>query len=618
MPVTYGGERYVITHILSLESVLAKSQDSGKSETLKISDLAVIEDTQEDNEVRDLVLVSEEEWKEAIKWFKIIEPLIDSPRRTQNMVAEAARAANVGTSTLYKKLAKYEETGRVSSLITTKSSGGKGKSRLSPEAEAILSATIAEEYLDKQKRSLEKTYKAVKRAFRSANLKPPHYNTIRNRIKSLPEKEKDEGRLGKKTAAKKHSAFPGHFPGGDWPLAVVQIDHTQFNVILLDDIYRLAIGKPWVTLMIDVFSRMVVGYYISPDRPNSMSVGLCIASAILPKEKTLAKFNISTSWPCWGFMTKIHADNAGEFRGKMLMRACHEYSIDLEWRPVRTPHYGAHIERLLGTILKEVHSIPGTTFSNIKERGEYDSEGNAIMTYSEFEAWLLTYITGIYHQRPHSSLLIPPIKQYERGILGTDEIIGRGFPRKAVDEESLKLDLMPYYERTIQGNGIRINWVHYYSDVLRRYVNARDPNNPKLKRQFTFRRKPNDISVTYFYDPDTKQYYKVPYRDTSLPPMSEWDFRAAREKLVKQGRDDTNERLIAESYEQMRDIQEKAAQKTKSARRAQQRRIHNKEIEQPTLSNIHPTEAASTDAELNLSTDSPSAVIEPFDEIEFL
>jgi transcriptional regulator of acetoin/glycerol metabolism len=83
----------------------------------------VIEDTQGDSEVRDLVLVSEEEWKEAVKWFKIIEPLIDSQRRTQNMVAEAARAANVGTSTLYKKLAKYEETGRVSSLIIPKSSG---------------------------------------------------------------------------------------------------------------------------------------------------------------------------------------------------------------------------------------------------------------------------------------------------------------------------------------------------------------------------------------------------------------------------------------------------------------------------------------------------------------
>ena len=619
MHVICGGKHYVITHILTLESVLAKNQDSGESESLKISNLELPGEDQHDNAgIKDVTLIPEEEWQEAVKWFKIIEPLLHVPRRTQELVKEAARAANIGTSTIYKKISKYEETGRISSLIPAKSSGGKGKGRISPEAEAILSTTIADVYLSKQRRSLENTYLAIENAFRTAGIKPPHRNTIRNRILAIPEKDKDKMRLGVKPAAKKNSAFPGHFPGGDWPLAVAQIDHTQFDITLLDDIYRLPIGRPWVTLMIDVFSRMVLGYYISPDRPSSMSVGLCMANAILPKEKLLAKFNISTSWPCWGFMTKIHADNAGEFRGKMLARACKEHGVDIEWRPVKTPHYGAHIERLLGTILKEVHSLPGTTFSNIKERCEYDSEGNAIMTYSEFERWLLTFITGVYHQRPHSSLLISPLKRYEQGILGTDEIVGRGFPRKATDEDRLKLDLIPFYERTIQGYGIRINWVYYYSDVLRRYVNARDGEHPLKKRLFIFKRMPTDISVTYFYDPEIRQYFTVPYRDTSLPPMSEWDFRAARERLRKQGKDDTNERLIAESYKQMVLIQEEAARKTKSARRSQQRRTHNKKIEKPSLSNSPLTESVAHAAKTRSNEESSTNVIEPFDDVEFL
>ena len=50
--------------------------------------------------------------------------------------------------------------------------------------------------------------------------------------------------------------------------------------------------------------------------------------------------------------------------------ACKEYGIDLEWRPVATPHYGAHIERLLGTLNDEIHSAPDTTFSNPRQRGE--------------------------------------------------------------------------------------------------------------------------------------------------------------------------------------------------------------------------------------------------------
>lgn len=230
-----------------------------------------------------------------------------------------------------------------------------------------------------------------------AGLKPPHYNTIRSRVLAISEKERDKGRLGAK-AVNQHGAFPGHFPGADWPLAVVQIDHTKFDIMLVDDIHRLCIGRPWVTLAIDVFSRMVVGIYVSFEPPNGMSVGLCIAHAILPKEQWLVRLGLSTSWPCWGVMQRIHVDNGREFRGNMLQRACKEYSIDLEWRPVKTPHYGAHIERLLGTFNEEIHSLPGTTFSAPTNRGEYDSEGQAVMTMAEFEKWIVTYITGVYHQ----------------------------------------------------------------------------------------------------------------------------------------------------------------------------------------------------------------------------
>jgi putative transposase len=117
-----------------------------------------------------------------------------------------------------------------------------------------------------------------------------------------------------------------------------------------------------------------------------------------------------------GVMQRIHADNARELRGHTLQRACKEYGIDLEWRPVTKPSYGAHIERLLGTFNEGIHALPGTTLSNPAERGEYDSENKAMMTVAEFEKWLITYITGVYHQREHSSLSTSPVKQYEKGF----------------------------------------------------------------------------------------------------------------------------------------------------------------------------------------------------------
>ncbi len=610
-----GGRRYVITHILSLEALLAKDLETGRSLELKLCDitppptqLSVPEKTA----AKDLALIEQKDWTTAELWFSRIHPLLTG-RRTDEMVRAVAQEAGVHRTTVYRKLARYEQSSRVSELTPTKPTGGKGQSRLAPEAEAIVDSLLKEVYLNKQKRSFKKTADEISRSFAHAELKPPHYNTIRKRILAISEKERDKERLGAKAVSKKHDAFPGHFPGADWPLAVVQIDHTKFDIMLVDDIHRLCIGRPWVTLAIDVFSRMVVGIYVSLEPPNSMSVGLCIAHAILPKEQCLARLDLSTSWPCWGVMQRIHADNGREFRGNMLQRACKEYNIDIEWRPVKTPRYGAHIERLLGTFNQEIHSLPGTTFSSAAERGEYDSEGQAAMTMTEFEKWLVTYITGVYHQRQHGGLMTSPIQQYEKGVLGTDELPGRGLPRRIVDEDRLRLDLMPYFERTVQPYGVVLDEVHYYSDVLRRFVNAKEPHQPRTKRKFTFRRDPRDISTLYFYDPEVKDYFRIPYRDTAHSPMSIWEFREARRRLEKEGVKKINEALIFRSYEQMRVIEEQARHETKHVLRKNQQRRDQKQIYQPKVA----VEKIPSESDQSVSGGTPP-VVQPFDELEEL
>jgi putative transposase len=332
------------------------------------------------------------------------------------------------------------------------------------------------------------------RRCRNAGVPLPHPNTVRYRIAQLSEEMKLKKRVNAKAAREKFAPVTGHFPGADYPLAVVQIDHTELDIILVDDIHRLPVGRPWITLAIDVFSRMVAGLYVSFDPPGALSTGLCVAHAILPKEKWLARYDITASWPCWGLMKTIHTDNAKEFRGNMLRRACEEHGIELNFRPVATPHYGGHIERLLGTVLKEIHTLPGSTFSNPSERGEYDSEARAAMTLFEFEKWLANFIVGVYHQRVHSSLQMSPIKKYEQGIMGTEGSPGTGHPVRILDEDHLRLGFMPYVARTIQGYGVVIDEIHYYSDVLRRFINAADPADPRRKRQFIFKRDPRDIS----------------------------------------------------------------------------------------------------------------------------
>ncbi len=73
---------------------------------------------------------------------------------------------------------------------------------------------------------------------------------------------------------------------------------------------------------------------------------------------------------------------------RALRRGCEQYGIAIDYRPVRTPHYGGHIERLIGTMMGKVHLLPGTTFSNVHVKGDIDPGKTAAMTLDELERWL--------------------------------------------------------------------------------------------------------------------------------------------------------------------------------------------------------------------------------------
>jgi transposase InsO family protein len=68
------------------------------------------------------------------------------------------------------------------------------------------------------------------------------------------------------------------------PLELVQIDHTQLDVMVVDESQRMVLGRPWLTLAIDVASRVVTGFYVSLDAPAAISVAIVLTHAVLPKD----------------------------------------------------------------------------------------------------------------------------------------------------------------------------------------------------------------------------------------------------------------------------------------------------------------------------------------------
>jgi putative transposase len=110
-----------------------------------------------------------------------------------------------------------------------------------------------------------------------------------------------------------------------------------------------------------------------------------------------------------GLPDVLRADNGKDFRSDALRRGCREHGIGLDFRPIATPHFGGHIERLVGSVMGRIHLLPGTTFSNPRERKDYASEDKAAMTLTEFEHWLAVEVSERYHRDRHRGLGATPL-----------------------------------------------------------------------------------------------------------------------------------------------------------------------------------------------------------------
>lgn len=565
--------RYQVVDLVSATHIVIKNHDD-KTKTVKASD--VLQDRgQPSDPLPDLSVIAPDKWERALEIYAAIQPLLAmGAGRTRTDVKKVADAMDKHIATVYRWIDDYESSGLLSALIrkTRKDAGAK---RLEVQVETIIKEVIEELYLDSQRRTTTKVAREARKRCKQNGLPEPDPQTVRNRILEISEEYRMRRRRGAKAAAEHFDHILGSFPGAEYPLAVVQIDHTPMDVILVDDVNRMPINRPFLTIATDVYSKMCVGYYLSLDHPGALATGLCISRAILGKEAFLASLGLDDmAWPCCGVMTRIHTDNAKEFRGNLLGIATKQYGIIAERRPKGRPHFGGHVERAFRTFMHEVHNeLPGTTFSNVREKLEYDSEGRAVMTFHALEKWFTLFLLGVYHQSPHAGNDgLPPIVKWDRGIYGTNNEIGTGIPMRVPDEERLKLDFMPVMTPTVQRYGIQIMGIQYWCDALRYFAGDHDPDLGKGKPKYICRYDPRNLSKIWMFEPKSGKYIEVPYRDLSRPPISLWELKESKRQLKKESIATTNEELIFKTIDRMRQLVAEEADKTKAARVKRQKR----------------------------------------------
>ncbi len=334
------------------------------------------------------------------------------------------------------------------------------------------------------------------------------------------------------------------------PLDVVQIDHTPMDIVVVDDLYRQPLGKPYLTLATDVATRCIVGFVISFVPPGAGSVSLCMTLIVSPKAAWLRQLGVAGEWPMAGLPKTLHLDGAAEFKSKALRRGCGQYGIELVYR--ERPHHGGHIERLIGTKMSKLKALPGATGGSPKARRSYDPDKHAALTLGELEAWFAQQIVGRYHQEPHRGL---------KG--GTPAGAWALHPAPALSPGPLKrfrIAFLPAISRTLRRDGIVFEHLRYWHPIFSQWLARRE----RLVLHFD----PRNLSKLYV--PDEGDYLEVPFADLRLPPVSLWEAQAATRHLRLAGQKSINPALLIEAIDKQREIVRAAQAKTRKMRRKQQ------------------------------------------------
>lgn len=227
--------------------------------------------------------LSNAKWAQALFRAEVIGPIADSNVISKWSAAEAANRLGLSKRTVYSLVQKWRENdSSVASLVSQGSSGGKGGSRLNVQVEKIVLEAINKIYLTCQKISVAALTKFIKAQCYKSNFRAPAMNTIRSRIYRLSYNKAISSREDP-SAARKFQAIEGSFPQVINPLDVIQIDHTLVDIIIVDAVTRQEIGRPWISIAIDVYSRCIVGFYLTLESPSATSVGLCLSHAVSDK-----------------------------------------------------------------------------------------------------------------------------------------------------------------------------------------------------------------------------------------------------------------------------------------------------------------------------------------------
>lgn len=474
--------------------------------------------------------------------------------------------------TVYRWNKKFIKSGNdIRSLATRNVLKGNRTKRYSEQLDEIVTKAINIHYLTLQKNTITDTYLyAVRLIDRENKLLPKEMHLpdltrsyVESLIKNIDEYDKCVARDGKQAASRKYRSTLSKI-ACERPLERVEIDHTLLDLFVIDEKTSLPLGRPWVTSCIDVMTRCIMGIYVGFEPPSQLSVGRCLQHAIMPKTEMKVDYpNIKNKWASYGVMEKLVVDNGLEFHSKGLDALCFPFGIDIVYTPRKTPWFKPHIERFFGELNRNVaHITPGTTFSNILHKGDYDPTKHANVSLSTLKEMITMWIVDFYHQKPHGSIGMSPAESWAKYAQ---------YNQIPLPSSPTGIDILLGHtdERTLSHKGIELFGLRYNCPDLN---NIRITHGERLK--VTIRYDGGDIGHLYVIHPTSNEYIYVPAIDQKYADgLGLWQHNICKKYVLNYMNKRKDIKALAEAKEKIRELIERDMVNKKMKTRARAERF---------------------------------------------
>lgn len=313
------------------------------------------------------------------------------------------------------------------------------------------------------------------------------YSSFCKKIKKeVTEREEYAKRHGSRAALMKFGVFETRaLP--DFALEEVQVDHCLIDVFVLPPDGGPPV-RPWLTAILDVATRAVLGIHIGFTPPSYDCLQRCIAHAIWPKD--LSAFpEIENDWPFFGIFDFCFADNGLDFLCGSLRAT--EAALDFEVinLPIRSPWLKGVIERFFRTLNTRVFSLAdGRVLQGQNKLEPYNPAHDATWTLDRLSYEIVKFICDDYHVTPHPRLGTTPLARW-RELTALKAIRIPPSPDLIIPLTGL------VYRKEIGSKGVHINGHTYLDRALFSEIRAERDAKGRL---WDFRRDPFDLGVIHF------------------------------------------------------------------------------------------------------------------------